>query len=241
MNSKRTNSLVLAVGLVFSTGTALAVGTHDEDVLPLLEGGTIVLDDLDDKEFDFASGYPIFEADFGDLGGGPDVTDDPGFDHEAGQFTPGTLLAIKVLSPLEFWNGSSWSNLTPASFTIVDAIGNEVVVTSSSSSIGGFGLIGQVDGDGNLHEHIDFKISSDAAIGAYAVTFGLFGLLADQTTPVYGESNPFMFIFNRGLSGEAFEAAVGARVVPIPAAVWLFGSALAGLGVLRRTVTARHS
>ncbi len=229
------SSSVLAFGLGCGFN-ALAVDeppVHEGDVLPLLVAGQLVLDDLDDKEFDFATGYPIFEGDFGDLAGGPHATDDPGYDHESGQFTTGTLLAFKILGPLEFWNGSVWSNVTPATVTFVDALGTEVDITSSSSA-GATGLIGQVDGDGNVHDHIDYKIDAGAASGAYAVTLSLFGLLADQTTPVYGESDPFLFVFNRGLAFEDFESAVGARVVPVPAAVWMFGSALAGLGFVRR-------
>lgn len=229
------SALTLAIGL--GTGfAAYAAGEshlHEGDVLPLLVDGQIVLDDLDDKEVDFATGYPIFEADFGDLSGGPNSTDDPGYDHEAGQFTPGTILAFKVLGPLEFWNGSQWTVDTPATVTFSDALGNDVAVTGVSAA-GTSGLIGEIDGDGNLHEHIDMSIDAGAATGAYAVVLSLFGLLADQTTPIYGESAPFMIIFNRGLAFEDFEAAVGARVVPVPAAAWLFGSALAGLGLARR-------
>jgi len=224
----------LAAGLAFNVAArAEEAHVHEGDILPLLAGGTLVLDDLDDKPKDFATGYAIFEADFGDLAGGPNSTDDPGYDHEAGQFTPSTILAFKVQGPLEFWNGSTWSTATPATITFIDALGTEVAITGASGA-GATGLIGQFDGAGNLHEHIDMNIDAGAATGAYAVTVSLFGLLNDQSTPVYGESTPFMFVFNRGLAHADFEAAVNARVVPIPAAAWLLGSAVAGLGLLRR-------
>ena len=50
-------------------------------------------------------------------------------------------------------------------------------------------------------------------------------------------SDPFMLILNRGLSFAAFEEAVAARTapVPVPGAVWLFGSALAGLAARNHT------
>lgn len=232
------STCALAIGLVCGANV-LAAGEphlHEGDVLPLLVNGQIALDDLDDKEIDFATGFPIFEADFGDFAGGPHSTDDPGYDHEAGQFTPGRILAFKILGPLEFWNGSHWSTDTTATITFVGALGDETDITGSSAA-GGTGLIGAFDSEGNLHTHIDMKINAGAATGAYAVTLSLFGLLADQTTPAYGESDPFMFIFNRGLAFEDFETAVGARVVPIPAAVWMFGSALAGMGLMRRRIS----
>ena len=70
------SALTLAIGL--GTGfAAFAAGEshlHEGDVLPLLVDGQIVLDDLDDKEVDFATGYPIFGAAFGDLARGPHST-----------------------------------------------------------------------------------------------------------------------------------------------------------------------
>jgi len=231
--------LALAFAVSLGAPSALAAGLHEGDVLPRLVDNTIVIDDLDDKEVDFVSGFPIFESDFGDLAGGPNKTDDPGFDHEAGEFTQGTLLAFRTVRPLEFWNGSAWTSLSQATISATDALGAVVNIKSAGSFVSGSGLIGQVTSDGNVHEHIDFAINSDASLGAYAVAFSLFGLLADQTTPVYTESAPYMVIFNRGLSTADFETAVAARVVPVPAAAWLLASGIAGLGLARRRGAAR--
>jgi hypothetical protein len=231
----------LALGLASPGALAAGDHMHEGDVLPRLVSGSIVLDDLDDKEVDFSSAYPIFEADFGDLSGGPNATDDPGFDHEAGEFTAGTILGLRSVMPLEFWNGSFWTTSTTATLSVVDALGDSVDITGAGAFVSDSGLIGQFDPDGNLHEHIDFQINSDAPVGAYAVAFSLFGLLADQVTPVYGESSPFMVIFNRGLASAEFETAVAARVVPLPGAVWLLGSAVAGLVTVHRRRTAQGS
>jgi len=67
-------ALTCALALAAAPLVAAEEGdTHEGDVLPLLPCATdkanctIVLDDLDDKPQDAATGYAIFEADFGDF------------------------------------------------------------------------------------------------------------------------------------------------------------------------------
>jgi hypothetical protein len=217
---------------------------HEGDVLPLLPCLTdkanckIEIDDLDDKEIDASTGFPIFEGDFGDLPAGKFGTDDPGYDHESAQFISGTILGAMAVGTLHFWNGSAWQNETPANevITLIDALGNELVIDDTTTPTG-IALIGEFD-DGNLHEHLDMKVTNGASVGAYLFTLKLVGVLDVNNlgTPIYQDSDPFTFIMNRGLSFNDFEAAVAARAtapVPVPAAAWLFGSALAGLVVRR--------
>lgn len=236
-------ALALASAPAFAVDPPIHV--HEGDILPLLPCATdkanckIALDDLADKEFDTATGFPIFEGDFGDLPGGAFSTDDPGYDHEAGQFLSGTILGAKAVGTLQFWNGSAWLNATPNDevVTLIDALGESLVIDDTTTP-DGTALIGLLV-DGNIHEHLDIKVTNGAAVGAYLFALKLVGILDvdNLTTPIYQESAPFMLILNRGLSFAAFEEAVAARAapVPVPGAVWLFGSALAGLAARTHT------
>ncbi|MBX9605015.1 MAG: VPLPA-CTERM sorting domain-containing protein [Gammaproteobacteria bacterium] len=232
----------LTCALALAAAPLVSAEPHEGDVHPLLPcatakaGCTIELDDLDDKPQDAATGYAIFEADFGDF---PTLfsTDDPGFEHEAGQFIPGTILGLTAVAGLEFWNGSQWLSAPPAgeTVTIKDAQENLLVIGAGAPPLG-TALIGQVDAAGDLHRHIDYLVTSGASVGAYLITLQLVGLEDDLVTSIYGASLPFMILFNRGLAVDDFEAAVAARTapIPLPAGVWLLGSGLAALGITRR-------
>lgn len=246
MSTSFTHAIAFAAALGMCAALpSHAQGVHEGDVLPELAGNKLVLV-TEGLEFDFLTGAPIYEADFGDITGGLFETDDPGYDHESGQFTSGTLFAVMAVSPLQFWNGTSWIPTTPAVITISDALNPDrpnLLIDDSLISTG-VALIGQVDIDGNLHEHTDMSITSGAAPGAYLITLKLVALLEEALNPsdfsldlsmrAYDDSDPFMIIFNRGLVFEAFEASVEARVVPIPGALLLMGSGLMGLFAARR-------
>lgn len=67
------------------------------------EGGLVTTD-----------GKWLFEADFGDFGQGPDVTDDPGYvSHEdSGVLNPGEIIGFAGVGSLEYWDGLSWTTNT---------------------------------------------------------------------------------------------------------------------------------
>jgi len=71
----------------------------------------------------------------------------------------------------------------------------------------------------------------EITMSSFSVTFGLplGDILLDQTNGV--------FSLTGGILGEAFGTG-SFGVVPVPAAVWLFGSALGLLGWVRRRTTA---
>lgn len=182
-----------------------------------------------------------FEADFGDLAGGPYVTDDPGFDADEslGAFTPGNWLQLQGLGTLQFWNGTSWSSsvLNGEEVRIDDAVGNTTIF-SSSSVTNPFAIIGEIDANGDMHEHIDYSIfdisgSLGGSVGAYWITFALIETVPNSTTPASTASAPINLFFNLGLAEVDFDAAVDAAVVPVPAAVYFFISGLSGLGIFK--------
>ncbi|OAH96411.1 hypothetical protein A1332_22610 [Methylomonas methanica] len=218
-------TFVLVLGLNISV--SFAADQHQGDIQPWKVGSQV-----------FTNG-DVFEADFGDLPGGAYRTDDPGFDADTalGAFGAGNWLRFQGLDSLKFWNGSSWSNtvLNGEHIEFEDVLGN-VATFSTSGVTNAIGVIDQLDSAGDLHSHLDMSIrnagnSLGGSVGAYWVTLQLFETAPDSLVPVSAASAPFSIIFNRGLASADFETAVSATLaaVPVPSAVWLFGSALFGL------------
>lgn len=188
-------------------------------------------------------GRKIFEAEFGEFGN-PFGTDDPGFDAEDGSgFIPGSILGLRALDGLWKWDGATWqSGGFLEQIDISDVMANTVTVGAGTGT-GVEALIDQFDAGGGLHSHVDFDINvaggGTPQDGAYAIEFEFFGVAANLTDPLYTDSDPFLVLFHLnegGTFGElAFEAAVDAFApVPLPPAVFLFGSAAALAGLRRR-------
>ncbi len=186
----------------------------------------------------------LIEANFGDLAGGAYVTDDPGFDADTakGAFGAGNWLQFQGLATLKFWDGDSWNATVPNGehVEIKDALEN--VTTFSTTGVSNpFGVIGQLDAGGDLHEHLDFSIKNTSnvlggSVGAYWISLNLLETSPESTIALNTPSEVANIVFNRGLNAAAYEAAVaGVSAVPVPAALWMFGSGmLALLGVNRR-------
>ncbi|AEG00202.1 hypothetical protein [Methylomonas methanica] len=205
---------------------ALAADQHAGDIQPWKANGQIELN------------AALFEADFGDLSGGLYRTDDPGYDADtdSGAFGAGNWLWFTGLDNLKYWDGSVWSNSVPDGeyVELTDALDN-ITTISSFGVQNAFGVIGEFDGAGDIHEHLDMAIfnSADAlggSVGAYWITLQLFESLPNSQAAL-ATSSTFDIIFNRGLGHEAFETAVSAATspVPLPGAAWLFAPALVGL------------
>jgi hypothetical protein len=229
-------AFVLALGLNISA--SFAAEQHEGDIQPWKVGNQIL------------TNGDVFEADFGDFSFGPFRTKNPGFDADTdlGALGAGNWLRIQGVGSLKFWNGSSWLDSTPNGehIELEDAQG-KVTTFSASGVTNPIGVIDAIDGNGDLHSHLDISIknASNALggnVGAYWVTLQLLETAPDdETAPdaldtVFAASAPFSIIFNRGLRHDYYEAAVSASLaaVPVPSAVWLFGSAVVGLVSVRR-------
>lgn len=160
----------------------------------------------------------VFEADFGDLGGGPFETDDPGIDVdiEKGSFTPGNWLRFQQVGTLHYWNGTQWSDVVPNAerIEVVDALNNSVAFNAGSENEV-TGIMGEINGAGGLHGHLEFKIldasnTPNGSVGAYRIQFKLIETLPQDNTPVSSSESPVTIVFNRGLGEDPFEQAVSA-------------------------------
>ena len=220
--------------------TAQASEEHHGDVEYLFENGTI---EIEFPEEDGSTLY-VYESDFDELM--PfDYTDDPGFDNEEfvldpmnprGGATPGSILAFNILGPLVFWDGDSFEDPGLANIEIQDRApaSPNILIDSATATVladltpgSETNVIGLADALGVVHEHVEFFLNN-GELGAY-------GLLMSLTTDQSGisDSQRFGILFNNGLSEMDFEEGVeafNAQVVPVPAAAWLFASALGAMG-----------
>jgi autotransporter-associated beta strand protein len=213
-------------------------GTDGCDRLAVLDalgfsGTTLPIDQL--------SGQQIFVSDFGDFAGGPFRVDDPGFISGVGALPANMLLRYQAVGSLQYWDPAAgrWGSTVPGDARIRLAGGlSESTVISTDPAIcgtlpfctvpGGFeesstlftasGIAGEplliidsTDATGQLHTHLDFQIEGPTgalggAAGAYLVELLL---QADGLQ----NSVPFFFMFNRGLTNDAFGQALAARIL----------------------------
>ncbi|WMJ09874.1 hypothetical protein [Nitrosomonas sp. sh817] len=185
---------------------AAADDSHAGDIQPWRVGAEIFVNSR------------LFEADFGDLSGGPFETDDPGVDVNItkGAFTSGNWLRFQPVGKLLYWNGAQWSETIPNGerIDVTDAL-NRVISFSGSGVSETAGVIGEFGSGGDLHEHLSFKMldaanTPNGTAGAYRIQFKLFESKANNDTSVSVASAPIAIVFNRGLTNESFETAVAA-------------------------------
>ena len=207
--------------------------------------GTIVVDP-EDEVLEMAAGLKLYETEFGGLEG-PYVTDDPGFNNdeflsEGGQGVDGTIIGWRVEDNLRKWNGTSWVSGGFDELITIDGQLSTSTAVSEGGGAGGTGFIDAFDNGGQLHTHVDFTISSTSGtpmFGAYLLKLSLIGFADQFSAPssAYNDSDPFWLVLGLldeiggTFTEEDFETAVSA--VPLPAGVWLLGSAvisLAGAG-----------
>ncbi|SET23685.1 hypothetical protein SAMN05216326_11659 [Nitrosomonas marina] len=203
------------VALIFILSAANAVAEDDHDHDHELHAGDINPWRVGAEIF---TGSALFETDFGDLSGGPFVTDDPGVDVnvQAGAFTPGNWLRYQPVGQLLYWDGSQWTDVVPNGerIEITDVLSNVTSFNTSGVSETA-GVIGEVDSNGSVHEHLSFTIfdasnSPGGSAGAYRIQFKLFESLPQSNTSVSIAASPIAIVFNRGLETESFELAVSA-------------------------------
>lgn len=160
----------------------------------------------------------FFEADFGDLPGGMFVTDEPGIDVNVAQgtFTPGNWLRFQPIGQLLYWNGTEWVSTTPNGerVEIKDALGSEISIGTDEVSET-IAVIGEINGEGGLHEHVDFSVFDasnvlNGSVGAYRIQLKLFETKAQSDISVSIATTPITIVFNRGLENEPFELAASA-------------------------------
>ena len=196
----------------------------------------------------------LFTGNFDDVGQGPNGTDDPGFQAEAGTFNSGGILNFRAVGGLQFWDGSAWVNtvVDEERILIEDALSNLTTIDSAGVS-NAEGAIDQIAGDGSVHQHVDFSI--DNALGGGTVAPGVYMIelafyLTDGVSgPIVHTLSETVFIaFNYQLSVSEFDEAVNQLTapegvsVPIPGVLLgFFAGLLAIIGGIARSSNTRSS
>ena len=156
------------------------------------------------------------KADFGDLGGGPFSTDDPGWQTEANTFQPWVIMGYVASGQLQYWNGTQWTTNLPDNerLHLIDALGTDTI-WSSSGVTNAEGAVDQVLGDGSIHSHLDFNIENtngngDPAVGAYLIELSMLARDNLGGPIAHDISAPFKIAFNNQLTTQEFNQAISA-------------------------------
>lgn len=210
---------------------------------------------------DFETGKDIYVTAFTHfLFSGQHATANPGFQSVAGALDGREVVFYQALGVMEFWNPATrdW-DIAPDNVRIRLAGGrllNPIVdqscgrlicppITQGFTNYSGKGvsgaeslIVGRAAANGSLHTHLNWFLettpgaANGGPAGAYLVEMSLFS----DKRPT--RSDPFYILFNNQLSSEQFKEALSLRVVPIPAAFFLFLGALglmSGGRLLRRS------
>ncbi len=223
----RYTTLALAALLSLSTSNLFAQEEHGHsDVEFVYAGGQI--------DVEFGDEGSVFEAEFETSGPEEQITDDPGFE---GDVVPGDIIDYIILGPLVYHDGTDFAPVpSEATIDILDNPGGGMSVSASTSGpVSGTGFIGQADGSGEAHTHVEFTLSPSTLD---APEYGAYGILMELTTDASGIANsePFYIVFNFGLDEEIYEGAVEAfaETVPEPTAGLLLALGASCFAAARR-------
>ncbi len=239
----------LAAAAMLAAGSAAAL--HFDVALRTnpgpVAGARIVTDVLGDLPagslpVDGETGLQVFPGYFGDVEGGPYLTDDPGFQAPAGSFLRNEVLAFRALGTLRWWNPQTqrWSaapqgvqvvlygNIPPEVEAGYDADPErwraQYEFWRGGTRFGAGGIQGplaaSIDAagrNGSLHAHLDWRVVADGGavppVGAYQVTLQFWSTASVNGAPKYVPSAPVQIVFERGISEAQLAAAVQARVL----------------------------
>jgi len=229
----------LAATFIASVSTVALAG--ELDVWVSFENGSIVTGSADKSTspVTFTPGVRVFEAEFGEVPGFPNLLGEPGFYTE--QLPAGTGIGFNIVDALRVWNGSDFGTIGAQSMSIFgDPFPDGDVATTPGSAgafVPGFEFI-EADTNGFFDDHPTFQLNGPAD-GVYLLSLELF-------TDVSGIANSetMYIVFGSNLDGSlgdevAFEAAIESAVdyvntviIPTPGTAGLL--ALAGFAATRR-------
>jgi hypothetical protein len=166
----------------------------------------------------------------------------PGAETHDPVFTPSvTQVSYEPLSRLWYWSPASGGFGDPPNGEIVEmaqgstdrfeltATGINVVADLGDD---GVAFVGTADGSGGFHGHLNFSLfvpglGADPAIGAYLTSMRV-------VTSDLGQTDPVWLLWNQGLDGSDFAAAIGAAEAFVPEPATLVIVSVASACLMRR-------
>lgn len=190
---------------------------------------------------DGETGFKMFPGYFGDVEGGPYLTDDPGFQAFAGTFVQGEVVSFRATGTLRWWNPSTgrwgaapqgievvlFGNIPPeveAGYDTDPATwGGQYAHYAGGTRFSATGISGPLSAviddakaGGRFHAHLDWRITAPAGVvptvGAYMVTLQFWSPAQSAGRQKYQASVPVQIIFERGISEDQMRAAIQARI-----------------------------
>jgi len=194
---------------------------------------------------DNLTGHKIYPGYFDDLEGGPNMTDDPGFQAFSGTFSRGEEIHFRALGTLEYWDAGSASWTTASADSTIKLYGgiptdvamNYLLQPYDPAAAAAYaywaagtlftadGIAGPVSAviddaksDGAFHAHLDWALTNISLTGVYLVTLQLWSPVQVGGTAKYLDSDPFMVIFkSAGVADGVLADALDARLAaPVP-------------------------
>ena len=196
---------------------------------------------------DGETGFKIYPAYFGDLEGGPYLTDDPGFQAFAGTFVQGEVIAFRAAGALRWWNPATgrwgpapqgvevalFGNIPPEVESGYDtdpsAWSEQYAYYAGGTRFTAGGIEGPLSATiddakrgGLFHAHLDWKIialgGAVPPVGAYMVTLQFWSPAQSSGQQKYQASSPIHIIFERGISEDQMRTAIQVRISTRPVA-----------------------
>ncbi|HRP62987.1 MAG TPA: PEP-CTERM sorting domain-containing protein [Phycisphaerales bacterium] len=215
-------SLITSFLLAGSLNTAaFAGGGHHSDIEVGLRNNQLTTEGrVFEGEFSFTNGFWI--------------TDDPGFEGDAGLFAAGTTIGFNIIAALGLWNGNGFDTLDPFSHASITLELGPLSATTGAGFISGFNFV--ADASGGFDSHLDFILNGPDALAGEPAD-GVYLIELQLISNNYLASESFWIVFGKGADHREIDAAmdwVEANLVPAPGALLLLG--MAAFGAARRRV-----
>jgi hypothetical protein len=186
--------------LILGATRANAQPDHAGDIILAVDNGRIVTG-AEDAVGAFIPAR-VFAAEFGNLG--ENITDEPGFDCEAGTFPLGTTNSFRILRAVRTWDGAAFAQIPAERIAVTRSTFNPpppVFSPLTDDPIAGFGIA--VAADGRWHYHLEYNLLAPAAEGIYLLELDLASSSNDLD-----RSRPFWLVLNKLRPEPEHDAAV---------------------------------